>query len=474
MDSIDNGQFRSLLCEAVGTHNACIVIDALQESASVSVRINPFKYKNSHFCLNTTCDLPSSNCESSLFGDIADGGVSWNEDALFLKERPVFTLDPLFHTGLYYVQDSSAMFPGWVLGKILSEGGYVGLSGRPFRVLDLCAAPGGKTTDISVVLRKFFGENFLAVSNEVMKPRARALADNVAVWGDPNVLVTNLDPSAFSGLQGYFDLIIADVPCSGEGMFRKDRVAVAEWSKDTVDLCAARQKRIIADVWNALAPEGILIYSTCTFNKYENDDNAEWISKSLGADILQINQVDNSVFKTQHGFSLLPGLIRGEGQYCSALRKTGGNKFNKVLQSKNKKSNLNQDFHSLINIEAEFTLKSDNIIAIPKVISEECLVLEDLRPIRSGVAIGQVKGKILVPDSDFALSYIIKQGAYPTCEVDKDTAIAFLHKDTIILPNSEKGYLIIKYKDYPLGFVKNLGNRCNNLHSLSRRIRMDI
>ena len=130
MDSIDNGQFRSLLCEAVGTHNACIVIDALQESASVSVRINPFKYKNSHLCLNTTCDLPSSNCESSLFGDIADGGVSWNEDALFLKERPVFTLDPLFHTGLYYVQDSSAMFPGWVLGWGYKVGGYYGVPGR--------------------------------------------------------------------------------------------------------------------------------------------------------------------------------------------------------------------------------------------------------------------------------------------------------------------------------------------------------
>ena len=207
----------------------------MTQEASVSVRLNPFK-------------LPR-----------------------LLGGRPSFTLDPLFHAGCYYVQDSSAMYVGHVFRKMLAmlEKGPV------VRVLDLCAAPGGKTTDLAASLREACGDGFLLVSNEVMKERVRVLDDNVARWGDPNVAVTSADPAAFARLGGFFDIIVADVPCSGEGMFRKDPRAEAEWSPAVVTLCAARQKRILADVWPALREGGILVYSTCTYGRRKS-----WAEKS--------------------------------------------------------------------------------------------------------------------------------------------------------------------------------------------------
>ena len=176
------------------------------------------------------------------------------------------------------------MFVGHVFRRILEK--IRKPQGRPLRVLDLCAAPGGKTTDLAASLREFMGDGFLLVANEVMKARVGVLADNVALWGDPNVVVTSDDPSAFSALPGFFDIILADVPCSGEGMFRKDEQAQSQWSEDNVALCEARQRRIVADVWPSLAPEGMFIYSTCTFNRYENDGNVEWIASHLGADVV--------------------------------------------------------------------------------------------------------------------------------------------------------------------------------------------
>ena len=208
----------------------------------VSVRLNPFK-------------TPSSSLP------ILEGAqrVPWSEYGYILRERPVFTLHPLFHAGCYYVQDSSAMYVGHVFRKALEQ------FGPGVRVLDLCAAPGGKTTDLSASLRERFGDDFTLVSNEVMKDRASVLRDNIARWGDPNVLATSVDPKAFASLGAYFDIIVCDAPCSGEGMFRKDPRARKEWSEDVVKLCAARQKRILSDVWPRLKSGGVMVYSTCTY-----------------------------------------------------------------------------------------------------------------------------------------------------------------------------------------------------------------
>ena len=236
--------------EAVlGADAAAGAVGAMSSAPSVSVRLNPFK----------TAEGPVEILEGA-------SDVPWSAYGRVLAGRPAFTLDPLLHAGAYYVQDSSAMFVGWRFRKLLEL-----FPQRPLRVLDLCAAPGGKTTDLAASLREACGDAFLLVSNEVMHQRASVLSDNVALWGDPRVAVTSVDPKAFASLPGFFDIVLADVPCSGEGMFRKDPRAVEDWSPETVSLCAARQRRILADVWPALREGGALLYSTCTFEDAEND-----------------------------------------------------------------------------------------------------------------------------------------------------------------------------------------------------------
>lgn len=376
--------------------------------ASVSVRLNPFKTPSS--------PLP-----------ILEGAVEvpWCRYGYLLKERPVFTLHPLFHAGAYYVQDSSAMFVGHIFRREIER------YDRQVRVLDLCAAPGGKTTDLAASLREKYGDRFVLVANEVMKQRAGILADNVAVWGDPNVIVTSVDPKAFAAMGSFFDMIVADVPCSGEGMFRKDRRAVEEWSEENVRLCAARQRRILGDVWPALREGGTLIYSTCTFEEEENDNNLKWVSEELGGRISDPDGSFGGVRVTECGNMLVPGEAPGEGQWVGSLVKTA---------------------------------------AAPAGHSD----ISRLHPMRAGYEKGWKKGNDFVPNPDWALSIDFDRSLYPEVEVDKNTALSFLHRDTIVLPDAPMGYLVLTYRGLPLGFVKNLGKRCNNLHPQERRIRMNI
>lgn len=386
--------------------------------ASVSVRLNPFK-------------TPSAG-HPILEGAQA---VPWSPYGYMLKERPVFTLHPLFHAGCYYVQDSSAMYVGYVFRKMLSRIRWQMAMGQGPRVLDLCAAPGGKTTDLAASLREVCGDDYLLVSNEVMKDRCRILKDNVARWGDPNVAVTNADPAAFARLEGFFDIIVADVPCSGEGMFRKDQRAVEEWSPEVVQLCAARQKRILADMWPALKPGGILLYSTCTYEDAENDSNLEWAAAELGGTVVEPENefAGWGVEQTRCGNLLRVGSVPGEGQWVGALVKNGS---------------------------------ADTYTGIDAV--------NILRPVRMGLNHGEQKGKDFIPDADWALSIKFPRDSYPEADLDKKTALSYLHRDTIVLPDSPLGYNVVTYKGIPLGFVKNLGRRCNNLYPQPRRILMDI
>lgn len=378
------------------------------EGSSTSIRLNPFK---------------------GMLGPEGKS-VPWSPCGRILSERPVFTLDPLFHAGCYYVQDSSAMFVGHVFRSNLAAVMRPGL-----RVLDLCAAPGGKTTDLAASLREACGNDFLLVSNEVMRARSRVLLDNVAIWGEPNVVVTGVDPAAFAHLRGYFDVIVADVPCSGEGMFRKDPRAREEWSEELVDVCAARQRRILADVWPSLKEGGLLVYSTCTYEDRENDANLKWAARELGGDIVTPSSefASSGVRTTECGNLLRDGEVPGEGQWAGALIKTSS--------APGRSSDRDLDM---------------------------------LRPLRSGVNKGEWKGKDFIPDPDWALSLDFDVSAYPIAEVDRQTALEFLHRDSILLPSAPKGYNVVSYMGRPLGFVKNLGNRCNNLHPQSRRILMDI
>ncbi|MGM9758118.1 MAG: rRNA cytosine-C5-methyltransferase [Candidatus Cryptobacteroides sp.] len=452
--------FRKYLAQVVGEGNLSAVLDALSGEPSVSVRINPAK----------------AGSPSEIFGNLVSGPVEWNRHAAFLSERPAFTLDPLIHAGAYYVQDSSAMFPGKafrdVLDKVL-ESGII----SP-KVLDLCAAPGGKTTDISASLRESCKGGYLLISNEIMKQRAAVLADNAAVWGDPSVVVTSVDPKAFGTLPGFFDIIVADVPCSGEGMFRKDDEAVSQWSEENVALCQARQRRIVADVWPSLAEGGFLVYSTCTFNNLENDDNVKWICSEFGAEIIGIDGC--GLLRTECGVSLVPGFVRGEGQYCAVLRKTspsaGTAAYSGRQQDRWQKLPEAQAsiIRPLLDEEMAMIVKDGRIVAVPEYVRCVLSMLEPLRPLARGLAVGMFKGKDFIPDADLALSLSLRRGAFNEFEVNRETALSFLHRDPVRLPDAERGMLLLVYRGLPIGFVKNLGNRCNSLHPLHRRIRMDI
>ena len=451
--------FRRYLEEAIGSDNALVAFSAFEEPAKVSVRRNPFK-----------------ECH-----DFEGEQILWNRYGTLLPERPKFTLDPFLHAGAYYVQDSSSMFVGHVFRNLLSEA--VPAGNRPIRVLDLCAAPGGKTTDLAASLREAFGDGFILVSNEVMKQRAAVLADNVALWGDPNVVVTSDDPRSFASLHDFFDIVVADVPCSGEGMFRKDEEAQKQWSEDNVTLCQARQKRIIADMWPCLRKGGLLIYSTCTFNRFENDLNVEWIARELGAEFLKpVTDVPAGVIPTEYGCSLVPGHVQGEGQYCAGLRKVSDDIGEVRYDSPRKEKPVRKPaaaippgLKALFTVDVNLRQKGEKVIAVPSVLSSSLAVLESsLHVLSAGCAVGVLKGQTLVPDADMALSLIYDRKSYPVAEVDLPAALAFLHKDAIMLPESEKGYVLISHEGASLGFVKNLGNRCNNLHPQGRRIRMDI
>lgn len=407
--------FITSFTETVGPEAAGRFLDAVGQAPSVSVRLNPFK----------TPAAPDPLLEGA-------SPVPWNPFGRLLDHRPLFTLQPLLHAGAYYVQDSSAMFAGHVARRLLETLDCP--PGRPVRVLDLCAAPGGKTTDLAASLRLRFGDGFLLVANEVMRARATVLDDNVAVWGDPNVVVTSVDPKAFAALEGFFDLVVADVPCSGEGMFRKDGKAVADWSPQTVSLCAARQRRILGDMWPALRSGGVLVYATCTFSRAENDENIAWALSALDAEVATPEDAFPGVLSTEYGRLLVPGMVPGEGQFVAALRKRSG----------------------------------------PAPSRKDATALQALRPLRNGVQKGAWKGRDFVPDADWALSLSYVRGEWPEVEVDVPTALHFLHRDTLVLPDAPKGFVLLTHAGLPLGFVKNLGSRCNNLHPQGRRIMMDI
>ena len=445
MQGLDDIQLRDILTRAIGPERAGVALEAFHQPASVSVRINPFKV-----------DEPERFARAHFKTEIRN--VPWSPCGFMLGERPDFTLDPLFHCGCYYVQDSSAMVVGGIFRDMLQK---IEDCFRPLRVLDLCAAPGGKSTDLAASLRSTFGDDFLLVSNEVMRSRASVLADNIALWGDPNVVVTSVDPKAFARLEGFFDIIVTDVPCSGEGMFRKDSKAVEDWSENVVNLCSARQRRILADVWPALRRGGSLIYSTCTFEEAENDAVMEWVAGDLGGRFYEYDYSSlEGVVPTRTGGLLVPGFVKGEGQFVSALLKsTGVDGFR--LSGKPA-------------VGAAEKRKGNLLLHIPEAIVREVGALEPLRPIQTGVAKGELKGRDLVPSADWALSLALPEGDYPVADLDRETALRFLHRDTIFLKDAPKGFVLVRHEGRPLGFVKNLGTRCNNLHPQGRKIKMDV
>ena len=413
---------------------------ALNEESPLSIRINPCKA--SRDMLSETLPLSES--------------ITWAIDGYYLHNRPSFTSDPLFHAGCYYVQEASSMVLEHFVRKYFPQ---------PAKVLDLCAAPGGKSTHLSALLP----EESLLVANEVIRSRVHILSENLVKWGNPNVIVTHNDPVEIGkSLPCFFDVIVADLPCSGEGMFRKDPAAIVEWSENNVKLCAERQRRIVADVWQTLKPEGILIYSTCTYNREENEENLEWICRTLNAELLEEPR------------RMMPHEIRGEGFFIAGLRKKGNLSYRKLnSNSRLSQKSVPSPFADCLTCPDNFTFVSDHThwIAIPNIHYPDYLRIKNhLKIITAGVTLGEMKGKDRIPTHDLAMSNVLLKDAFLRWEVDKETALAYLRKEVLQNIPSElpKGHVLITYKEHPLGFVKNIGTRANNLYPQEWRIRMKI
>lgn len=460
---------------------------ALQEQPPISIRRNKWKMENGKLKMESLSS--AANFQFSTF-HFPFTPVPWCADGYYLNERLTFTFDPLFHAGYYYVQEASSMFLEQVLRHYVSG---------PVVMLDLCAAPGGKSTHA----RSLLPEGSLLIANEVMRNRSQILAENLTKWGHPDVIVTNNDPADFSAFPSFFDVILTDVPCSGEGMFRKDPVAVDEWSPANVENCWQRQRRILADIWQSLKPQGLLIYSTCTYNTKEDEENVRWMQQELGAEPLPLavpdewnitgNLLNDPSAPVYHFF---PHKTRGEGFFLAVLRKPAaeadadGDAGTRNSFSKNKSSKKKDKASSAVSKDALLTAQNwlnkqatdryllltegTEIQAFPKQYADELAALKQhLKVVLAGTSIGETKGKDLIPAHALAMSVcLLRPDAFATEEISYEQAIAYLRKEAIALPaTAPRGYILLTYRHVPLGFVKNIGNRANNLYPSEWRIR---
>lgn len=460
----------------------CLSVTLLEGEQPVSIRLNPQKFVHSlSFILHSSFS-----------------NVPWATDAYYLDHRLTFTFDPLFHAGGYYVQEASSMFVEQAVRQYLSD--------RAVAVLDFCAAPGGKSTH----LRSLLPAGSLLVANEVMRNRVQVLAENLTKWGHPDVIVTNSNSAEFTPLEHLFDCILADVPCSGEGMFRKDETAVSEWSEENVEICWQRQRRILTDIWPCLKPGGLLVYSTCTYNTKENEENVRWIRDELGAEVLPLdvpaewgitgNLLAGEDFPV---YRFLPHKTQGEGFFLAVLRKAGDEEangtlvtpmgrmnVNKIVSGKQKEKKmkggktasssafgkeqlaavqgwLNEaEGYSLIPDGQTLTAFATSWLPVLSALKHHVRVLQ------AGVMLAEAKGKDCVPAHALAMSCLLHREAFANEEVDYPTAIAYLRKDIVTLSSAApRGFVLLTYRGFSLGFVKNVGTRANNLYPQEWRIR---
>lgn len=422
-----------------------MLLDALQKEVPVSVRVN---HK-----ISLRYELP----------------VPWHPDGYYLPERPQFTLDPLLHAGCYYVQEASSMFLYQALERYVAHDAIV---------LDLCAAPGGKSTLIS----EWLGAEGLLVSNEVVRQRAFILSENIQKWGNGNTVVTHNSPAEIGErLAGVFDCMLVDAPCSGEGMFRKDAKAINEWSPQNVVACAERQRKILQDVWNALKPGGVLIYSTCTYNSSENEDNVQWIISELGAEILPLNPPSEWGITETVGYHFYPHKTKGEGLFLCVLRKQNEHvRLLKLKADKNKPMPLTdvekEAWQWLKHPEWWSIQKEDRFLVAYSLKHKQLIeyIHRQLICITIGIGVAEIRGKSIVPQHSLALAKDFEASRFSSVDLSLEQALAYLRTEAINLQDSPAGILLMKYQGIPLGFVKNVGNHCNNLYPKEWRIRRQI
>lgn len=421
--------------------DAPLFFESLEKDAPTSIRLNPYK-------------------PSEMFKDCEQ--VLWCKNGRYLAERPSFTFDPLFHAGTYYVQEASSMF---------LEQAYhtVNPLNKPVKVLDMCAAPGGKSTHLLSLLN----EDSLLVSNEVIPNRNHILQENITKWGVANSIVTQNRPEDFSRLEGYFDMVVVDAPCSGEGLFRKDKNAIDEWSEKNVAVCSTRQKEILQHAVTCCSEGGFIIYSTCTYEKAENDDSVQFCIDN-GCEAVQISDIPEGVVATKYGYQFFPHLIKGEGFYMAVLRKKviGALPFSaaaKKIKSSPVQFRIAEQY--LAKSERFCVLeKKEKLYAIPENFMNDFQLLSVNLYIRqAGICLGVYKGKDFLPAHELALSVYLQKGL-PSVELSYEHAIAYLRCDNIRVETKDKGWVLVRYKGFNLGWIKVLDNRVNNYYPKEWRI----
>jgi 16S rRNA C967 or C1407 C5-methylase (RsmB/RsmF family)/NOL1/NOP2/fmu family ribosome biogenesis protein len=423
---------------------------SLQEAVPVSIRIQPQKHT-----------APTEGKQ-----------VPWCAEGYYLPTRPSFTFDPLLHGGAYYVQEASSMFTGYVVDHLLAGRHEV-------RVLDACAAPGGKSTHLAELLR---GRGIL-VANEVIKPRAEILAENLQKWGGAHFWVSNNDPRDFQRLPAYFDILVVDAPCSGEGMFRKDPEAVKEWSGANVALCCERQQRIVADLWPSLKEGGYLVYSTCTYNSQENEENVAWIKKELGATGVHL-PVESAWGITLVGeeegpaYRFYPHRTTGEGFFLAVLQKTSESHAPQ-WRGKGRWQELSKKEEASIKgwlPQHLMTLKYDKYLhAFEGIGRQEADQLSThLRVVQAGLQVGELIREEVNPAHALALYPPLNRALFPVRELDYPTAIHYLQRGDIPADPTYKGWTLVTHQHLPLGWIKSLPNRVNNYYPKEWRIRSSV
>jgi 16S rRNA C967 or C1407 C5-methylase (RsmB/RsmF family)/NOL1/NOP2/fmu family ribosome biogenesis protein len=426
-------------------------LHALESPSPVSIRVNPMK----RFIL-------LENYEK----------VKWNSEGIYLPERPVFTLDPLFHAGAYYVQEASSMFIAEAVRQLVDTGRYL-------RVLDMCAAPGGKSTLLASVI----GPGSLLLSNEVIRSRYEILRENLVRWGYPNTHHSNHDSRDFGELKGFFDLVLVDAPCSGEGLFRKDPGAIEEWSPANVELCAGRQRRILAEAAQLVRPGGFFIYCTCTYNDRENTANSAWIAKESGLEIRTLKIPDEwGIREKQIGYQFYPHLTEGEGFYIACFRKKEGSE--KTVSKLKPVPGLSplpskllpvmKDWIAETEPLAFFIDRHNRVAAFPEnQLADIQLISNSLRNFQPGFEVGVFKQSDFIPSHSSAMSILAAPGL-PHVNVDRMEALRFLKKENFDLDPIPEGWQLVRYKGHNLGWIKGLKNRINNYYPKEWRIRMEI
>jgi 16S rRNA C967 or C1407 C5-methylase (RsmB/RsmF family) len=400
--------------------------------------------------------------------------VPWSAAGYYLPARPLFAADPRWHAGGYYVQEASSMF----LEKAFAQA-VAGVD-EPV-VLDLAAAPGGKSTHLAALLP----EGGLLVANEVIRARAHILAENLTKWGAGNAVVTQNDPTDFGRLPGLFDVMLVDAPCSGEGLFRKEPDAVREWSEANVQLCAERQQRILADAWAALKPGGVLIYSTCTYEEAENEANLRWLLAREDVENVPIPVdpawgVEEIAVGPLTGYRFWPHRVRGEGLFMAAVRKTSGSASPRRGRAKGLPLAMRKELGPVADWLREpaafHWLKwNEKLVAISAGNREAAeLVFGHLKVVYPGTEAGELVRTQANPSPGLALSTYLAPGAFPAQDLDLETALRYLRREDVVPGELPNGWGLVSFAGLPMGWVKRIGNRANNYWPKEWRLRMDL